>query len=220
MLSKHSDEHLEESGDGGGSPWNPDDWGGLTEAEAFEENSFEVLLERGEQIASQTWRSGSFSSVYEYKGRFYALDEAGMEDYDNVSDAFSRANIGSGEHDELMDTDVAPAYQYLVTDETGDVLAHINREAKLAFDYSSEFWGEEPGMNIVGRVISSSGDEGTLAFRFIGFDLAPGRWDGLFRTRSIYENWVRKQGFMVSMSDFQALPSSEVMKQWRLFERG
>ena len=57
------------------SEWNPDDWYGMTEDEAMEEDLMEVLMRRGKEIAKQEWSGGSWSSVYEYKGRFYSIDE-------------------------------------------------------------------------------------------------------------------------------------------------
>ena len=51
------------------SLFNPDDWGGMTEEEAFEEDPGGVLSILGTQIASQAWSHGSWSYVYEYKGK-------------------------------------------------------------------------------------------------------------------------------------------------------
>ena len=46
----------------------------MTEEEAFEEDSGEVLRVLGTELASQTWRCGSWSNVYEYKGKIFSCD--------------------------------------------------------------------------------------------------------------------------------------------------
>lgn len=79
--------------------WHPEDWDGMTEEEAFEEDPVGVMNALGEHIASRTWRCGSWSDVYEYRGRSYAIDEVEMCDFDNLDDAMERANI-IGEIDE------------------------------------------------------------------------------------------------------------------------
>ena len=48
-------------------------------------------MELGEEIASQSWRNGFWSNVYEYNEKFYSLDEVDMVEFDYPQDAFKRA---------------------------------------------------------------------------------------------------------------------------------
>ena len=52
-------------------PFNPDDWNGMTEEYAFEKDAGGVLSVPGTEIAYQTWSYGSWSYVYEYKGKYF-----------------------------------------------------------------------------------------------------------------------------------------------------
>ena len=52
-------------------PFNPDDWNGMTEEYAFEEDADGVLSVPGTEIAYQKWSYGSRSNVYEYKGKYF-----------------------------------------------------------------------------------------------------------------------------------------------------
>ena len=52
-------------------PINPDDWNGMNEEYAFEEDAGGVLSVPGTGIAYQTWSYGSWSNVYEYKGKYF-----------------------------------------------------------------------------------------------------------------------------------------------------
>ncbi|MBM3396662.1 MAG: hypothetical protein FJY37_18940, partial [Betaproteobacteria bacterium] len=54
--------------------WNSAEWDGMSERQAFDEDPIEVMSKMGKVIASQTWRNGSWSTVYEYKGRFFSVD--------------------------------------------------------------------------------------------------------------------------------------------------
>jgi len=93
------------------SLFNPDDWDGMTEEEAFEEYSGELLLLLGTEIASQTWSYGSWSNVYEYKGKFFSCDEVSMEEFDNPKDAFDRASIGRDDYDKINSQWIHPDYE-------------------------------------------------------------------------------------------------------------
>lgn len=92
-------------------PWNPDDWGGMSEEEAFEEEAMKVLHERGIEIASQSWSGGSWSYVYKYNGKYYAIDEVEMCEYANPKEAFERAGIGRDTYDKIYHMSVASGYE-------------------------------------------------------------------------------------------------------------
>ena len=88
-----------------------EDWYGMTEEEAFEEDAGELLLLLGTEIASQTWSYGSWSNVYEYKGKFFSCDEVSMEEFDNPKDAFDRASIGRDDYDKINSQWIHPDYE-------------------------------------------------------------------------------------------------------------
>lgn len=98
--------------------WNPDDWDGLTEDEAFAEDPGEVLDQRGTLIAKQSRRGGSWSCVYAYKGRFYSWNEAEWTSWDTAQEAFAAATIGDTFIDEIIDLKVAPKYRNLLDDDS------------------------------------------------------------------------------------------------------
>ena len=91
--------------------FNPDDWYGMTEEEAFEDDPGEVLSVLGTEIASQTWSHGSWSYVYEYKGKYFSLDEVSLEEFDNPKDAFDRASIGRDDYDKIDSQWIHPDYE-------------------------------------------------------------------------------------------------------------
>ncbi len=91
--------------------FNSEDWYGMTEEEAFEEYSGELLLELGTEIASQTWSHGSWSNVYEYKGKYFSCDEVSTEEFDNPKDAFDRASIGRDDYDKIDSQWIHPDYE-------------------------------------------------------------------------------------------------------------
>ena len=91
--------------------FNSEDWYGKTEEEAFEDNPGEVIRVLGTELASQTWSNGSWSNVYEYKGKFFSFDEVSMEEFDNPKDAFDRASIGRDDYDEIDSQWIHPNYQ-------------------------------------------------------------------------------------------------------------
>jgi hypothetical protein len=45
----------------------------------FENATMEVLAVNGNIIASQRWSGGSWADVYEYKGRYFAVDETAFD---------------------------------------------------------------------------------------------------------------------------------------------
>ncbi len=94
--------------------WNPDDWDGLTEEQAFAEDPASVIRERGTLIASQAWSCGSGSEVYEYKGRYHAFDDAEAYDRDTALEAFKAAGILNDQFDPITYTRVAPTYRHLL----------------------------------------------------------------------------------------------------------
>jgi len=65
--------------------WNPEDWDGMSEEEAFDCDAKEVLDKLGREVASQMWSGGSASSVYEYKGRYYVMDYGSNFEGANIS---------------------------------------------------------------------------------------------------------------------------------------
>ena len=91
--------------------FNSEDWYGMTEEEAFEDDPVEVLSALGTELASQTWSHGSWSNVYEYKGKYFSCDEESMEEFDNPKDAFDRASIGRDDYDEIDSQWIHPNYQ-------------------------------------------------------------------------------------------------------------
>ena len=95
-------------------PWDPSEWGGLTEEEAFLESPGQVLSDRGHYIASQVWKGGSCSDVYEYKGLFYSQDEVELEGFDNVKAALVRAGIGRDSLDEIEEPHVIKEYAHIL----------------------------------------------------------------------------------------------------------
>lgn len=95
-------------------PWDAKKWGGLTEEEAFLEDPGEVIVERGHCIASQVWKSGSWSYVYEYMGRFYSIDEVELKEFENAKDAFIRASIGRDTFDEIEQPYVIKEYAHIL----------------------------------------------------------------------------------------------------------
>jgi hypothetical protein len=98
--------------------WNAENWDGLSEDDAFEEDPLSVLIEMGTEIAAQSWSGGSWSNVYEYRGRYYAVDEGGMDDYDHPREAFERAGIGRETFDTIIHLDVAPDFEQWIIDDT------------------------------------------------------------------------------------------------------
>ena len=74
----------------------------------------DVVMELGEEIASQSWRNGSWSNVYEYNEKFYSLDEVDMVEFDYPQDAFKRAKIGRNDFDEIDSQYVDSKYKHLV----------------------------------------------------------------------------------------------------------
>ena len=94
--------------------WDPERWNGLSQEEAMEHMPGDVVMELGEEIASQSWRNGSWSNVYEYNGKFYSLDEVDMVEFDYLQDAFKRANIGRNDFDEIDSQYIDSKYKHLV----------------------------------------------------------------------------------------------------------
>jgi hypothetical protein len=86
----------------------------MTDIIDFENATIEVLAAHGNIIASQQWSGGSWADVYEYKGRYFAVDEAGLMELSNAADAFSQAGIGRDTYDKISHLDVSPAYRHLL----------------------------------------------------------------------------------------------------------
>ena len=93
--------------------WDPERWNGLSQEEAMEQMPGDVVMELGEEIASQSWRNGSWSNVYEYNGKFYSFDEVDMVEFDYPQDAFKRANIGRNDFDEIDSQYIDSKYKHL-----------------------------------------------------------------------------------------------------------
>ena len=94
--------------------WDPERWNGLSQEEAMEQMPGDVVMELGKEIASQSWRNGSWSNVYEYNGKFYSLDEVDMVEFDYPQDALKRVNIGRDDFDEIDSQYVDSKYEHLV----------------------------------------------------------------------------------------------------------
>ena len=80
----------------------------------FENATMEVLVAHGKIIASQQWSGGSWADVYEYKGRYFAVDEVGLTELGSAADAFTQAGIGRDTYDAISHVSISPDYQYLV----------------------------------------------------------------------------------------------------------
>ena len=83
----------------------------MTEEYAFEEDAGGVLSVLGTEIAYQTWSYGSWSNVYEYKGKYFSLDEVDLEEFDNPKEAFDRASIGRDDYDKIDTQWIHPDYE-------------------------------------------------------------------------------------------------------------
>lgn len=94
--------------------WSPDEWDGMSEEDALDGVFDEVMDRYGKQIATQNWAGGSWVAVYEYRGRFFVVDEVERSEFSNVEDAFERAGIGRAVYDEIRDQHVSPDYAHLV----------------------------------------------------------------------------------------------------------
>jgi hypothetical protein len=86
----------------------------MTDIIDFENATMEVLAAHGNIIASQQWSGGSWADVYEYKGRYFAVDESGLMELGNAADAFSQAGIGRDTYDKISQVSISPDYQHLV----------------------------------------------------------------------------------------------------------
>lgn len=94
--------------------WDSERWNGLSQEEAMDQMPGDVVMELGEEIASQSWRNGSWSNVCEYNGKFYSLDQVDMVEFDYPQDAFKRANIGRNDFDEIDSQYIDSKYKHLV----------------------------------------------------------------------------------------------------------
>ena len=74
----------------------------------FKNATLDVLIVKGTNIASQQWRGGSWADVYEYKGRYFAVDESSLIEFGSAVDAFIQAGIGRDTYDAISHLDVSP----------------------------------------------------------------------------------------------------------------
>jgi len=86
----------------------------MTDIIGFENVTMEVLAAQGTIIASQQWSGGSWADVYEYKGRYFAVDEGGLAECGSAADAFIQAGIGRDTYDKISHVSISPDYQHLV----------------------------------------------------------------------------------------------------------
>jgi hypothetical protein len=86
----------------------------MTDIIDFKNATIEVLAEHGNIIASQQWSGGSWADVYEYKGRYFAVDESGLTECGSAGNAFAQAGIGRDTYDKITHLDISPEYQHLV----------------------------------------------------------------------------------------------------------
>ena len=105
---------LQPTTDASKTAWKPEEWGGVSEEQAFDEDPMAVLEARGMKVASQTWSGGSWSSVYKYNGKYYAIDEVELCEYQNPKEAFERAGIGRDTYDNIFYMDVEPGYDHYI----------------------------------------------------------------------------------------------------------
>ena len=94
--------------------WDPRPWGGLTEEQAFEEQPLAVVSERGRDIASVTWRQGSWANAWEYRGRFFVSDEVEFTECASAAEALQRAGVDRDCYDAIESQWVDPAYEHLL----------------------------------------------------------------------------------------------------------
>ena len=91
--------------------WDAGAWDGMSEEEALEWDLIEVLSKLGTIIASQSWARGSWSTVYEYKGRYFAVDEVQGQVCSSAEEAFERASIGKDAYDEINKLYIMKGYE-------------------------------------------------------------------------------------------------------------
>lgn len=75
------------------------------------------VFDNGRRLAEQTWSGGSWSSVYEYRGRFFSVDEEEVVDFADAREAFVRAGIGRDTYDGIDYLWVAAGYEHLVRED-------------------------------------------------------------------------------------------------------
>jgi hypothetical protein len=76
--------------------------------------TLELVTGAGANIASQQWSGGSWCDVYEYKGRYFAVDEGGLAECGSAADAFIQAGIGRDTYDKISHVSISPDYRHLV----------------------------------------------------------------------------------------------------------
>lgn len=70
-----------------------------------------------------------------------------------------------------------------------------------------DLWGLEYPVRIRVPVTTSAGEPQILGCRFSRFDDSPPvEWEGLFSNDDSYRRWLRSEGYLASLSDFDALP--------------
>jgi hypothetical protein len=95
------------------SEWDPGEWSDLDADEAKNQAFTQLLEDEALEIASQSWRCGSWSTVYELCGCFVAIDEVETYICDSAEEAFSNANIGNEDNDAIVHLKIDPRYERL-----------------------------------------------------------------------------------------------------------
>jgi hypothetical protein len=80
----------------------------------LEISTLDLVTTHGANIASHQWSGGSWADVYEYKGRYFAVDESGMMELSSAADAFTQAGIGRDTYDKISHVSISPDYQHLI----------------------------------------------------------------------------------------------------------
>lgn len=62
-----------------------------------------VIKHLGEEIARQSWRGGSWVSVYDYGGVYFVSNEVETTWFESLDEALESAGIGNETHDSIMD---------------------------------------------------------------------------------------------------------------------
>lgn len=86
----------------------------MTEEDMFDEDLIDRLQSNGKVIGSQAWSNGSWSTVYEHAGKYYAVDEVELTECHSAEEAFRRANFGEQQHNKIDQQFIDPCFEQQV----------------------------------------------------------------------------------------------------------
>lgn len=94
------------------------------------------------------------------------------------------------------------------------ILQLVDRKIAEALAGDPAYWGDEYQVPIIAYLHHSDGRSALLCYKIDDYVDGPYQWQGLFPDRARLDAWLRAQGRILSMAEYEAIPRQQLLAEW------